>query len=175
MVDMCSIYRSAGWIREDILSYDLKICFSSCSQDWLIPLLCLIEFSFDLRKLLQYARVPAVSRSYTASLFLSIYLSLSLPLSFYLSISLSVFHCVESCCFFVPHERDFIVKALRRDSTSWKTFQFSNQASSESNATPYNSIRRRRKKCKRKMRTRVWIIWSKEEQEEEEKGKEEKE
>lgn len=110
----------------------------------LISLLRLIEFSFDLRKLPQYARVLAVSRSYTISF----------------SFSFSVFHCVESCFFFVSPERGLYRQGITAQRYLEKLSSF-HQANSESNATPYNSIRRRRKKCEWE---KVWgkgaVVWS---------------
>lgn len=80
------------------MSCDLKIVFSPYKID--SPLFLLIKFSLDLRKISQYARVPAQYREVTLSL----------------SFSFFVFHCVESCFLFVSFKRDFIVGALRLSS-----------------------------------------------------------
>lgn len=148
-IDTCLFHARARESNTGILSRDLKIFSSLCLYTRLIPLLRLIEFSFDLRKPPQYARVLAVSRSYTI-------FPLPFPLRAHCS---TLFLCLSLYrILFLP--RFSRTRLYRQGITAQQYLEklsSFHQANSESNATPYNSIRRRRKKCKRK-RSVVWCI-----------------
>lgn len=78
---------------------DLKTLFCLCSQRTILLLFEFTDQIFDLWEFLQYARILAASRS-----------------TLFPSSSFFLFHCVESCFFFVSFEQDFIVRALRLSS-----------------------------------------------------------
>lgn len=74
-----------------------------------------------------------------------------LPLSF----SFFILHCIQSCFFssFLFSWTRLYRRGIKAQYCLEKLSSF-HQANSESNATPYNSIRRRRKKCRGERRSR---------------------